>query len=118
METHANLRSAAYGVIVAGLLLSFLSSAVPFYSAGYKLLYRVMLAGLLPYLIYAIAAPLLRAGPILAVGLALLGVHSWVVIRERFVGGADYSDGMIYYVPSLLALALVPLLVMVLRKSY
>jgi len=115
---HTNLRPAAYWVIVAGLLLSFVSAVVPFYSAGYKLLYGVMLAGLLPYLIYAIAAPLLNARLILAVGLALLGVHGWLVISDRFVGGADYSGGMIYYVPLLLALALVPLPVMVLRKSY
>ena len=118
MDLHINFRLAAYWVLVAGLLLSFVSAVVPFYSAGYKLLYGVMLAGLLPYLIYAIAVPLLNARLVLAVGLALLGVHGWLVIGARFVGGADYSDGMIYYVPLLLALALVPLLLMVLRKSY
>jgi len=118
MEAYANLRTSAYWVIVAGLLLSFVSALVPFYSDGYKLLYGVMLAGLLPYLVYAIAAPLLRTGLILGAGLMLLGVHTWLVVSERFVGGADYSDGMIYYVPLLLALAQLPLLVMVLRKPY
>jgi hypothetical protein len=118
MEPYASLRSSAYWVIVAGLLLSFVSALVPFYSAGYKLLYAVMLAGLLPYLIYAIAAPLLRTGLVLGAGLLLLGVHTWLVISERFVHGADYSNGMIYYVPLLLALALLPLPVMVLRKPY
>lgn len=118
METYANLRTSAYWVIVAGLLLSFISALVPFYSAGYKLLYGVMLAGLLPYLVYAIAAPLMRTSLILGAGLMLLGVHTWLVISERFVGGADYSDGMIYYVPLLLALALLPLPAMVLRKPY
>lgn len=118
METHANLRSSAWWVIVAGFLLSFVSALVPFYSAGYELLYWVMLAGLLPYLVYGVAAPLLRGGLVLAAGLALLGIHAWLVIAERFVGGADYSDHMIYSVPLLLALALLPLPAMALRKPY
>lgn len=118
MLTSANLRPLAWWIIVAGLLLAFVSAVVPHYQAGYKLDYAVLLAGVLPYLIYGMAVPLLRAGPILLVGLILLIVHTGLVIGERFVGGADYSDGMIYRVPLLLALALLPLLVMVLRKPY
>ena len=37
---------------------------------------------------------------------------------ERVVGGADYSDGRIYYVPVLLAALLSPLLLMALRRPY
>ena len=118
MGMHTNLRSAAYWVIVAGLLLSFVSAVVPFYHAGYKLLYEVMLAGMLPYLVYGIAVPLLRTGPVLVAGFLLLGAHTWLVISERFVAGADYSNGMICYVPLLLSVALLPLPVMALRKPY
>lgn len=118
METHSNLRSSAWWIVVAGLLLSFVSALVPFYSAGYELLYWVMLAGLLPYLVYGIAAPLLRGSVVLVSGLVLLGIHAWLVISERFVGGADYSDHMIYYVPVLMALALLPLPVMAVRQPY
>jgi hypothetical protein len=118
MDTQAHLRSSAYWIIVAGLLLALLSALVPHYQAGYKLMYGVLLSGMLPYLIYGIAAPLLRTGLILVAGLGLLTVHAWLVISERFIDGADYSDGMIYYVPLLLALVLLPLLVMALRKPY
>ena len=118
METHTGLRFSTWWIIVAGLLLSFVSALVPFYTAGYKLLYWVMLAGLLPYLVYGVAAPLLRGGLVLVEGLVLLGLHTWLVIAERFIGAADYSDRMIYYVPLLLALVLLPLPVMALRKPY
>jgi hypothetical protein len=118
MQTQTHLRSSAYWIIVAGLLLAFLSAIIPFYQAGYRLMFSVLLSGMLPYLVYGIAVPLLRTGLILVAGLTLLAVHAWLVISERLIGGADYSDGMIYYVPLLLAVALLPLPVMALRKPY
>jgi hypothetical protein len=118
MQTQTNLRSFAYWIVLAGLLLAIISAIVPFYTAGYKLMYGVLLAGMLPYLVYGIAAALLRRGLMVATGLVLLTLHAWLVISERFLGGGDYSDGMIYSVPLLLALALLPLLVLVLRQPY
>jgi hypothetical protein len=78
----------------------------------------VLLAGMLPYLVYAIAAPLLERTTVIIAGLILLAVHLWLLVSERFIDAADYSDGRIYYVPLLLALALLPLLFRVLRKPY
>jgi hypothetical protein len=118
METQPKLRSLAYWIVLAGLVLAFTSALVPFYTSGYKLASGVLLAGMLPYLVYGIAAPLLRRGLIVVSGLVLLTVHAGLVISERFLGGGDYSDGMIYWVPVLLAVALLPLLVLVLRQPY
>jgi hypothetical protein len=107
-----------YLVVAAGLALAFASALVPFYSAGYKLYYSVLLVGLLPYLVYGCAAPLLSRGLGGMVGILLVISHAWLVIGERFTGAVDYSDGLIYYVPALLAAVLSPLLLRALREPY
>lgn len=110
--------SIVYLVVAAGVTLAFVSALVPFYSAGYKLYYSVLLAGLLPYLVYGCAAPLLRRGLGRTIGVLLVISHAWLVIGERFTGAVDYSDGLIYYVPVLLAAVLSPLLLLALRETY
>lgn len=118
MGPRTHLRSQAYWVVVGGLLLAAASAVVPFHTTGYRLQYGVLLAGIMPYLVYGIAAPLLERTPVIIAGLILLAAHLWLVVGERFADAADYSDGKIYYVPLLLALALLPLLFRVLRKPY
>lgn len=105
-------------LIVAGLVLAALSAFVPFYTAGYRLMVGVLLAGMLPYLVYAIAIPLMRGMLTIVSGIVLVLVHAWLVVNERFIGGADYSDGLIYYVPILMAIAVVPLAVAALLKPW
>ncbi len=78
----------------------------------------MLLAGLLPYLTFGIAVVLLRRTVTTVVGVILLAAHAWLVIRERFIDSADYSDGMIYYVPIVLTLLLIPLVVMALRQPW
>jgi hypothetical protein len=117
MEAPARPASAVYWIIAAGLVLSFASALVPFFTAGYKLQFQVMLAGMLPYMVYGFAAPLLRRGLGITVGVLLVAAHTWLVISERFAG-VGYPDGLIYYVPLLLALLLSPLLFLALHKPY
>ena len=108
-----------YGVIAAGTVLSFISAVVPFYTAGYQLLFTVLMAGMTPYLVYGLVMYLLRRPVVTNVaGALLLAAHLWLVIHERFIGGADYSDRTIYIMPLLFTVMLVPLLVRALREPW
>lgn len=118
MDNASFQRYLAYIVIAAGLGLAFLSAVVPHYTAGYRLVGGVLLAGLLPYLAYGLAVPLLRTALTSVAGVVLLGLHTALVVAERFVDGADYSNGMIYYGPLVLALAMLPLLVVGLSQPW
>ena len=116
MAIPAHTSASGYAIIIAGLVLVFISALVPFYNSGYQLKVDVILAGLLPYLSYGIAVVLLHRRVTTVVGVVLLGAHAWLVVRERFIDNADYSDFMIYYVPIVLALLLIPLVIMALRQ--
>ena len=39
----------------------------------------------------------------------LAAAHTWLVVTERFIGGADYSNGLIFAVPIFLAILIAPL---------
>lgn len=118
METPATSRTLAYAVIVLGAVLTFAAAVVPYYGTGYQLRFGVVLAGLTPYFVYALAVPLLRGALTATVGLALVVLHAALVIRERFLQGADYSDGLIYIGPLVLAVVLLPLLWRALREPW
>ncbi|HEY9197923.1 MAG TPA: hypothetical protein VIR60_01075 [Gammaproteobacteria bacterium] len=118
METRTLQRSVAYAVIVLGVGLAFIAAVVPHFMAGYRVLPVVLVTGLLPYLAYGLAVPLLRTRLTALAGIILLGLHAALVISERFVGGADYSDGLIHIGPLVLALATLPLLVIGLSQPW
>lgn len=118
MQNQTNARSIAYGIIVIGLILAFVSAVVPFYGTGYELMLSVLLSGLIPYLIYGIAIPFLNGGLLILPGLVLVAIHAWLVVSERFLKNADYSDGMIYYLPVVLAILLLPLILRALREPW
>lgn len=118
MDNHSIQRTLVYAVIVVGLCLAFLAAVVPHFTAGYRVLGGVLLAGLLPYLAYGLVVPLLRTPLTTVAGIVVVGLHAALVVAERFVDGADYSDGSIYYGPLVLALALLPLLVLGLRQPW
>lgn len=118
METQTSSRPLAYAVIALGAVLAFAAATVPHYTAGYRLLFGVLLAGLTPYFVYALAVPLLRDGLIAVTGIVLVALHAALVIRERFLQGADYGDGLIYFGPLVLAAALLPVVWRALREPW
>jgi hypothetical protein len=118
METQTPSRTLPYVVVALGAVLAFAAAVVPHYTAGYRLLFGVLLAGLAPYFVYALAVPLLRGGLLAVTGLVLLALHAALVIRERFLQGADYSDGLIHIAPLVLAAALLPVLWRALREPW
>ena len=108
----------AWTIIVCGTALAVAAAVKPFFDDGFHLQTGVLLAGLLPYLLYAVIAVMLRRPVILAAGIALLAAHAWLVLSERFSGAVDYSGNMIYYIPVLLAVALIPLWIMAMRQPW
>ena len=109
MQPDPDARPFAYLVIMAGVVLAALSAVVPHYEAGYHLMFSVMLAGLLPYLIYGALTEIVRGWALIIPGLLLLGVHLWLTVTERYLYYDGYSDALIYYLPAGLALFGLPL---------
>jgi len=107
-----------YGFIIAGTVLSIVSAIVPFYTAGYQLQFAVLMAAITPYLVYGLAVYWLRRPITIVAGALLLAAHLGLVVHERFIEGADYSDPAIYVVPLAFAALLVPLLVVALRQPW
>lgn len=117
MRTESRLNASGYLFISTGIALSVVSALVPHFDAGYHLMLSVFSAGMLPYLVYGIAVPLMRSRLTTAVGLAIVTVHAWLVFSARIVGEADYSDGRIFYVPMILAVLTIPLAMAAIRKA-
>lgn len=118
MDTRSSARILAYGCLAAGAALAFFSAVAPHYTAGHRLAGGVLFAGLTPYFIYALALPLLRGGLSTAAGLLLVIVHAWLAFTTRFQTAADGPDLMVYIVPLVLALVLLPLLWYALREPW
>ena len=117
MNAQSYSNTPGYLIIAIGLGLSVVSALVPHFEAGYRLMLSVFAAGILPYLVYGIAVPLLRHYLTTLIGLVIVVVHAWLVFNERIIGRADYSDGMIFYVPLIMAAAALPLALAAIRKS-
>jgi hypothetical protein len=107
-----------YSVIAAGTVLSIVSAIIPFYTAGYQLQFAVLMAGITPYLVYGLVVYWLRRPITIVAGALLLAAHLGLVVHERFIKGADYSDPAIYVVPLVFTVLLVPLLVMAMRQPW
>jgi hypothetical protein len=117
MHAQSYANTPGYLFILIGIVLSTISALVPHFEAGYTLMTSVLVTGMLPYLVYGIAVPLLRGVLTTVVGLVIIVVHAWLVFNQRVLGNADYSDGLIYYVPMVMALAVLPLAVIALKKT-
>ncbi len=117
MHAQSFTNTSGYLLLMIGLLLSFISAFVPFFEAGYKLMISVLIAGMLPYLVYGIAVPLSRSMMTTIIGLIIVIAHTLLVFNERFIGKADYSDGMIYYAPIIIAVTVLPLVIITVNKS-
>ena len=112
------IKPAAFSIIVLGVVLAVAAALEPFYDDGHVLQFGVLLSGLLPYLLYAMIVVLLPRPAVFLSGLVLLAAHALLVLSERFSGPVDYSGGVIYYVPLLLALALLPFLIVAMRQPW
>jgi len=117
MHAQSYANTPGYLFIIIGLTLSLISALVPHFEAGYRLTLSIFVAGMLPYMVYGIAVPLLRGTLTTITGLVIVIAHAWLVLNERIIGHADYSDGLIYYGPMLLAVLALPLIVIAFNRT-
>ena len=103
-------------IVVIGVVLTFISSFTEQATFGYYLDSKLLLVGMIPYLLFALAAVLLKGALSMIHGLSLLALHAWVVISARFTGAS--SDEWLIYGPLLLSLALLPLLYLAMHKTH
>lgn len=117
MHTQSYANKPGYLFLIIGLILSFISAFVPFFEAGFRLMTSVLIAGMLPYFIYGMAVPLSRSTITTMLGLVIVIAHALLVFNERFLDNADYSDGLIYYGPIIIAVTVLPLVMVAIKKS-
>ncbi len=106
-----------YSFILIGITLACLSAFSPHYHTGFVILTGVLIAGLLPYMVYAVAVALLPGTITSISGLVLVALHTAIVASERFANHADYSNGLIYLLPIVLAIATLPLAAYAMYKT-
>lgn len=104
-------RKFAYWLIAIGAVISFISGVVPQPAMAYELWLTVMIVGFTPYIVYGFAVPHLRGMILTLPGIALVVIHGWLVIDQRFTGYAGYEGGLIYAVPLGLSVLMAGLLV-------
>jgi hypothetical protein len=116
MLTPVRATSFGYSILLTGGILAFVSAVVPFYEAGHRLDSGILLAGMLPYLVYGLPAVLLRGLLSVVSGLGVLALHTGTVVHARWLDGAASGGTLLYLVPLVLTAALVPLVVVALRR--
>jgi len=114
MDSQHYANRAGWIVISYGISLSFIAAFTPFFEAGYLFKVEVLLAGLLPYMIYVIAVPLLPGATNTTVGIVLIAAHTALVVAVRLLG---FSESLIYIMPIIMAVLVVPLVIVALIKT-
>jgi hypothetical protein len=95
-------------IVVVGLCFSAASSFMPVFDGTYKLHVTLLLAGALPYLIYAILVQLMPSMTTLVAGAVLVAAHI----------GLRLAEGGVMYPPLVLAALLLPVLVAAVRRPW
>jgi hypothetical protein len=114
MESQHYANRSGWTIILYGTILSFISAFTPLFVTAYLFKGDIFLAGLLPYLIYAIAVPLLPGKTTTALGITLAAVHTSLIVAVRFL---EFSNILIYTIPIILAILLIPLAVVAVIKT-
>ena len=114
MESQHYANRAGWTIVLYGVSLSFIAAFTPMLVTGYLFKGDVLLSGLFPYLIYALAVPLLPGVTTTTVGMVLVTVHTGLVVAVRFL---SYSDSLIYTIPIIMAVLLIPLAVVAVIKT-
>ena len=114
MESQHFANRAGWSIFLYGMFLSFISAFTPFFEAGYLFKANILLTGVLPYLIYAIAVPLLPGSQTTAAGLLLAAVHTSLVVAVRLFG---ITESLMITLPVIMTLPLLPLVIIALAKT-
>lgn len=110
MRNDPDFRRFAYLIIGLGVLLTFATAVVPFYTAGDELRVTVLAVGLMPYIVYGLFTDVVRGWPLLIAGALILGIDLGVKIPERFLHYDGYAGNAIYYAPLVSTFVVLPVL--------
>ena len=102
-------RPAASLIILFGLGLAAAAALGPVYPVAYLLEPGILLAVLMPFLLYGLFIESLRGSWLLATGLLLLAANLVLVAFERYLRYDGYTDDLIYWVPTLAAVVVLPI---------
>ena len=108
MSAELDLRPLAYLLIAVGIVMAGLSAVVPHFGAGHRLAIGVLVAGILPYLVYGSLTEVLRGWSLLLPGIVIVPIHGWVAVSERFLAFDGFDSGAIYVVPIVLTVIVLP----------
>jgi len=97
-------------IIIGGVALSFAAAVAPHFDSAHRLDPLLLAVGLLPYALYGVLAYLLRGRARLASGGTVLALHLFVVFQQRWLTDGDPAGGLLYWVPLVLAAALLALI--------
>ena len=114
MESQHYANRPGWTIVLYGTILSFVSAFTSFTVTGYLFKGDIFLAGLFPYLIYAIAVPLLPGIATTITGITLAALHTSLVVSVRFL---EFSNNLIYTIPIVIAILLIPLAVVAVIKT-
>lgn len=109
MSEQRDFRPFAYLVVTAGVILAFATAVVPHYTAGHRLLFDVLLIGLLPYLVYGASVTVVRGWPLPVAGALVLGIDAAVKIPERFLRDEVLATSAVYYAPLVSTFVVLPI---------
>ena len=102
-------------VIVLGTVISVTVAFEPHFSSAYRLHFDVLIANILPYLLFAWLAVMAKGVLTNVVGVALVAAHLVMLMNPELINAIWPAVAEKYSAPLVLALLLVPLLV-VFRK--
>lgn len=97
---------AVIAILIGGVVLSFAAAVVPHFNSAFRLEPLILVAGVLPYLVYGVLAWFLRGQVRIASGAAVLGLHLLVVIQQRWLTDGYAEGTLLYWAPLVLAAAL------------
>jgi hypothetical protein len=109
-------RVVAYSIVALGCMLAAAVAVVPFYSASYALRFGVLMAGVLPYLVYAMFPTFVRGLALVMPGVIILAIDVAVKIPERFLRYDGFVDGLVFYVPLVSTLIVLPVAFAIVRR--
>ena len=115
MDMNPALRTVIYIVVALGCALAMATAVVPHYQ-HHKLLFSVLLIGVMPYLIYLVLTEIHPSTALTLGGLAILGLDAMVKLFQRFVAFDQYANGAIYYIP--IAASIVIVIIAVLNREH
>ncbi len=106
MKAQFSVKTLVYIIIALGCALAFASAVVPHYEAGHKLLASVIIASLIPYMIYGALMEVIRDTVLSIVGILMFAIDLLVKLPLRFYS-SEMTDGATLMYASF-ALAIIP----------